>query len=208
MEKQPAGHRIVPAGLSPDGTCGPALPPNRQRSLPVHDAPIRTGLPPVVRYDATILILGSLPGEQSLAQQQYYAHPQNQFWRIIGVLTGCDLVSLPYPQRLSALYEHGIALWDVVASAKRHGSLDQDIRAAQLNDVAAVVDRLPDLRLGAFNGQKAAALGKALTVDGDRIPMVTLPSTSPAHTMSFSAKLAAWQAALTPVLIKHRSPGR
>src|SRR3954471_15498811 len=89
---------------------------------------VKVGLPPVARADARLFILGSLPGEASLAARRYYAHPTNQFWRLLGSAISEDLQSLSYDQRLERLAERQIGLWDVIASANRSGSLDQAIR--------------------------------------------------------------------------------
>lgn len=111
---------------------------------------------PVVNADTRVLILGSLPGVASLAAQQYYAHPRNQFWPLLATVLGQPgLPALDYPQRLAHLQAHGVGLWDVVAQAQRRGSLDTAIRAAQRNDLARLVASLPALRLVAFNGATA-----------------------------------------------------
>lgn len=151
----------------------------------------KAGLPPVARADARLLILGSLPGDASLAAAQYYAHPRNHFWPLVGAVIGADLVQLGYPARLETLQSAGIALWDVVGEAIRPGSLDQKIRAAQVNDLQALVQTLPQLRAIAFNGRKAALLGTA-ALRGVDIELVALPSSSPAYTLDLPAKLAAW----------------
>jgi TDG/mug DNA glycosylase family protein len=156
-------------------------------------APIRhASFAPVVDARTRVVILGSLPGAQSLAAGRYYAHPQNGFWRLTGSVIGVDLVSLDYADRLAALLGAGIGTWDVIATARRSGSLDGAIRDVEGNDLAALVGSLPDLRLIAFNGQKAAEIGKRLICPGTR--HLTLPSSSPAHTMSFEMKAAAWTA--------------
>ncbi|MGI4879719.1 MAG: DNA-deoxyinosine glycosylase [Janthinobacterium lividum] len=152
---------------------------------------------PVVDARTRVLILGSLPGVQSLAAGRYYAHPQNAFWRLTGSVIGVDLIALDYPDRLAALLAAGIGLWDVIATARRDGSLDGAIRDVEGNDLAALIASLPDLRLVAFNGQKAAAIGARLLQPS--APHLTLPSSSPAHTMPFAAKAAAW-AELRPAL--------
>ena len=85
-----------------------------------------------------MLVLGSLPGDRSLAEQRYYAHPQNQFWRLIGAAVGRELVQLSYEERLAALREAGVGLWDVVARARREGSSDAAIRDASANDLVAL----------------------------------------------------------------------
>jgi hypoxanthine-DNA glycosylase len=147
---------------------------------------------PVVGPDTRILILGSLPGDASLAAAQYYAHPRNQFWRLLGAVAGSELAALPYPQRLAAMQALGVGLWDVVAEATRRGSLDSDIRDARANPLAALVATLPALQLVAFNGQTA---GKAApTLAGCGVAVLVLPSSSPAHTLAFDKKLQEWQA--------------
>ncbi|WP_239688587.1 DNA-deoxyinosine glycosylase [Aquitalea magnusonii] len=94
--------------------------------------------PPVVNAQTRLLILGSLPGDASLRAAQYYAHPRNQFWRLLGELLDDDLPGLDYPSRLAALQQHGIGLWDVVAQARRPGSLDAAIRDLSPNDLPAL----------------------------------------------------------------------
>ena len=150
-----------------------------------------TGLPPLVSSNTRVLVLGSFPGVASLASQQYYGHPQNQFWRLMGAVIGAPLAEMDYEARLAALVEAKVALWDVVASATRKGSLDTAIRNVTYNALAELVADLPDLRLIAFNGQRAASIGtRALGADCP-VPTLTLPSSSPAHTLAFDAKKAA-----------------
>ncbi|TPQ31845.1 DNA-deoxyinosine glycosylase [Cupriavidus pinatubonensis] len=154
--------------------------------------------PPVVDAETRVLILGSLPGEASLAQGQYYAHKQNQFWRLVGDTIGEALVQMDYPLRLQTLLAHHIGLWDVVAEAKREGSLDSNIRDHAGNDLIGLIDSLPSLAVIAFNGGTAERIGlKALREHGDRHHIVRLPSSSPAHTRSYGEKLSAWQALQT-----------
>ena len=140
-------------------------------------------------------MLGSLPGEASLAAGRYYAHPQNAFWRLLGEVIGEDIAALPYDDRLAALLRHRVGLWDVVGEASRPGSLDAAIRDAVHNDLAALVETLPALRMVAFNGGKAAADGrKLLAAQADRLRLVTLPSSSPAHaSLRFEQKADAWK---------------
>ena len=138
-----------------------------------------------------MLILGSLPGERSLAARRYYAHPQNQFWRLVGAAIGRDLHVLPYDARLATLLDAGVGLWDVVSRARRTGSSDAAIRDAEHNDLAALADRLPMLRAVAFNGATAAAIGRPLLAGRD-LALVTLPSSSPLHTVGVAAKQPAW----------------
>ena len=158
----------------------------------VASSPVRhASFPPVVDAATRVLILGSLPGAKSLAEQRYYAHPQNAFWRLTGGATGMDLAALDYPARLAALLAAGVGLWDVIATARREGSLDTAIRDVEGNDLAALAASLPALRLVAFNGRAAAAIGGPRL--GPAIPRLTLPSSSPAYTLNFAAKAAAWR---------------
>ena len=108
-----------------------------------------------------MLVLGSLPGERSLAEGRYYAHPRNLFWRLAGEVIGRDLEALAYEARLEALLAAGIGLWDTVASATRAGSLDAAIREAEHNPLAELAATLPELRAVAFNGATSAKIGMA-----------------------------------------------
>ena len=147
--------------------------------------------PPVVAADTRVLVLGSLPGEASLAAGQYYAYPHNQFWRLLGDVLGQDLVSLAYPARLHALLARQIGLWDGVAEAKRRGSLDMAIRDARQNDLVDLLASLPALRLVAFNGTTAARAAPQL--QGLALSCLELPSSSPANTRPYADKLQVWQ---------------
>ena len=153
---------------------------------------MKTGLPPIARSDARLFILGSLPGDASLAAQRYYAHPQNQFWRLVGSAIGDDLHDLPYEQRLERLAEHRIGLWDVIGSAERHGSLDQSIRNANHNRIEQLVHDYPALEAIAFNGGKSALVGRKLIGNTRELTLIDLPSSSPAHTRPFAEKAEAW----------------
>lgn len=152
----------------------------------------RSGLAPVTDAATTLLILGSLPGERSLAEGRYYAHPQNGFWRLIGGVIGADLPALPYDQRLERLKSAGVGLWDVIASAERPGSLDAAIRDAVPTDLNQLIDGLPSLRAVAFNGGTAARLGRRLLSARAGIALIDLPSSSPAHARPLAEKAAAW----------------
>lgn len=153
---------------------------------------MKSGLPPIARPNARLFILGSLPGDVSLAAQRYYAHPRNQFWRLIGSAIGEDLHSLPYEERLDRLAEQGIGLWDVIGSADRRGSLDQSIRNATHNRIEELIHHYPELEAIAFNGGKSAEIGRKLIGHGHGVQLIDLPSSSPAHTRSFEEKAAAW----------------
>ena len=147
--------------------------------------------PPVVDERTRVLLLGSLPGEESLAQGRYYANPRNQFWRLIEAVIGVELVPLGYDARLRALLEAGVGLWDTVGSATRRGSLDGNIRGESANDLAALAAGLPALRGVGFNGGKSASLGMP-QLAGSGLALLPLPSSSPAFTLAFEAKLAEW----------------
>ncbi|CAJ4550987.1 DNA glycosylase [Burkholderia pseudomallei] len=151
--------------------------------------------PPVVDLNTRVLILGSLPGEVSLAHNQYYAHKQNRFWLLVGDVVGQNVVDMNYADRLRTLLECHIGLWDVVAEARRTGSLDSNIRDHASNDLIALIDTLPELEVIAFNGGKAEAIGlRALGVHAERYQIVRLPSSSPAYAaLPYSAKLSAWR---------------
>jgi hypoxanthine-DNA glycosylase len=149
-------------------------------------------MPPVGSSDARLLILGSLPGEASLKAQRYYAHPQNQFWQLLGASIGEDLAPFPYDDRLARLNQRGIALWDVVGEAQRQGSLDAAIRSATPNQLAEFAATHPRLRAIAFNGKTAARLGRAALADIGGVELIDLPSSSPAYTLPYAAKLEAW----------------
>jgi len=151
---------------------------------------------PVVDAHTRVLILGSLPGEASLAHQQYYAHKQNKFWHLVGEVVGEDLVAMEYEVRLQTLRAHRVGLWDVVAQARREGSLDGDIRDHEGNDLIALVERLPALEAIAFNGGTAARIGeRILGAQARPMTILRLPSSSPAYaSMNFAAKLVQWRA--------------
>ena len=159
--------------------------------------------PPIADPHARVLILGSLPGQVSLQRQQYYAQPQNAFWKIMGLLFGAG-PDLSYEERKQHLVQNGIALWDVCASAQRPGSLDAAIVHASVvpNELAAFIDSHPGIGLICFNGGKAADLYRRLVLPGWPATMrtilyQTLPSTSPAHAaMPFEEKLTRWAAVL------------
>ncbi|GGD56400.1 DNA-deoxyinosine glycosylase [Erythrobacter arachoides] len=152
----------------------------------------KASFPPAAAPDARLLILGSLPGERSLARQQYYAHPQNRFWHLVGLAIRVDLTAIAYDARLAALRGHGVALWDVVASARREGSLDSAIRDADHNALGELVARLPHLRAVAFNGRTAERIGRSL-LTGVPVEQIALPSSSPAYAaMALGEKEMHW----------------
>lgn len=143
--------------------------------------------------DARLFILGSLPGDASLAARRYYAHPTNQFWRLLGGAIGEELQPLAYEDRLQRLAERRIGLWDVIASASRRGSLDQAIREAEHNRIEHLLNDFSDLTAIAFNGSTAATVGRRLIGDPSaELVLIDLPSSSAANTRPFDDKVRAW----------------
>lgn len=161
---------------------------------------LKTAFPPIVSPDARLLILGSMPGDASLRQQQYYGHPRNAFWPIMGELLGIP-PQADYDARCAALKAHRIALWDVIAACERPGSLDQAIRpeTIRVNDFAAFFAMAPAVDRLLFNGGTAERdyRRRVLPMLPERYRQMTmhrLPSTSPANAgLRFEQKLAAWR---------------
>jgi double-stranded uracil-DNA glycosylase len=155
--------------------------------------------PPIAKRNASTLILGSLPGQRSLQMQQYYAHPHNAFWKLIGNLFGVD-AAMPYTKRVRMLTNNRIALWDVLAAAERPGSLDSSIvhASALANDFAEFYRAHPRIRRVFFNGRKAEEMYRRFVLPklGEEFSDILyecLPSTSPAHAgMPFAKKLERW----------------
>ena len=155
------------------------------------------GFPPVVDAGIETLILGSFPSIASLGKQQYYGHPQNQFWRLVGTAIGVPLAEMDYAARTRALLAHRIGLWDVIGACRRAGSLDADIRDARHNDFAPVTRVAKRLRRVCFNGKTAARRQAEFAALG--YETCVLPSSSPAYTLPFDQKLAAWRAVAAPL---------
>lgn len=159
-------------------------------------SPLKAALPATVDANTRVLLLGSLPGERSLLARQYYAHPTNAFWWLMGEVVGePNLNARPYADRLERLRVHGVGLWDVIASARRQGSLDTAIRDATHRDLVAFAAALPRLKMIGFNGGTAARQGRR-QLDGQagRWRLVDLPSSSAAYAgMPRAEKLAAWR---------------
>ena len=152
--------------------------------------------PALADKNARVLILGSMPGRASLDAGQYYAHPRNRFWPIIGDITGTN-AQAPYDERVAALLDSGIALWDVLQSCVRPGSLDSDISDEIPNDFAKFFAAHPGITHVFFNGGKAerSFQRRVLPDLQTRLEFTRLPSTSPAHAgMSYADKLGAWRA--------------
>jgi len=153
----------------------------------------RRGLPPLVDAGVRILVLGSFPSPASLRAGQYYAHPRNQFWPILGAILGRPLPELPYADRLDNLLSCGVGLWDVFAACRRQGSLDSAIEAARSNDLARLAEWAPALAAVALNGRTAGRFEAELSRRGYRCRV--LPSTSPAYAaLRLDDKLALWKA--------------
>ena len=156
------------------------------------DSDLLRGLAPIASRRTRLLVLGSFPGEASLAAQQYYAHPRNHFWPIVSALWGVDLRALPYARRIAFVKDKGLGLWDVYAACHREGSLDSSIEGAVANDLAGLVARTPQLQAIAHNGGESARSMRITRSFG--LPVHRLPSTSPANaSWSFERKLAAWR---------------
>ncbi|WP_157314625.1 DNA-deoxyinosine glycosylase [Chitinibacter sp. GC72] len=163
-------------------------------------AQIKSSFAPVCDQHSRLLILGSLPGDASLLQGHYYAHPRNAFWPMLAAILSEPLLTLPFAERYPILLKHGIALWDVVHSAARPGSLDSALTGIQTNTLSELLQQYPGLTHVVFNGQTAARHGQKLLPG--YIHAAIAPSSSPAHTLSLSAKLAAWQPLIEKALVK------
>lgn len=158
------------------------------------------GLAPVWSAGTRVLVLGSFPGAASLAAGQYYAHPRNHFWPLLGELLGLPLATMNYPERMARLASAGVGLWDTIVACRREGSLDGAIRDPEWGDPAVALAAAPRLELACFNGKTAA---RALPRWRDAgVATLALPSTSPAYTLPLAAKIAAWRAVVAP--LEHR----
>ena len=156
------------------------------------------GLAPLCSPKTRLMVLGSFPGAASLREQRYYAHPYNQFWKLLGALWHQPLFDMPYEERTQVTLERGLGVWDVYAACEREGSLDSAIRNAQLNDLHALRQRCPALEAVAHNGGESFRHARHTRVLG--LPVYRLPSTSPANaSWSFQRKLDAWR----DVLARH-----
>jgi len=141
-----------------------------------------------------VLILGSLPGDRSLAEGRYYAHPRNRFWPLMAALLNHPLPE-PYTERLQMLLDHGTGLWDVAHRAIRPGSMDHAIADAVPNDIPALLSKHPGIKLIAFNGAKAARLFHRFFPAAEGVYVLQLPSTSPANaSWSMDRLREAWAA--------------
>jgi hypoxanthine-DNA glycosylase len=184
-----ADHAVAPAGARAD--CGAARPLRRLTDLSTIIA--KRSFAPIIGAAPRSLVLGTLPGEESLRQVRYYAHPRNLFWPIIFALFGTALPD-DYETRLSFVRERRIALWDVCAAAERRASLDTEIRREVPNTIHELLDANPGITTVAFNGGTARRLYDRHFKRRPRLSYLHLPSTSPAHaSRSFIEKLALWQ---------------
>jgi len=147
--------------------------------------------PPIVDEQSEILILGSVPGVKSLEMQQYYAHPQNQFWKLMFHLFDKPF-SLDYQERIELLKENKIALWDVIESCERKGSLDTEIKNEFDNNIPQLIENHPNIKIIFCNGQKSYKNLIKILGKNFKIPIIVLPSTSPLHTVKFEEKLLSW----------------
>ena len=154
------------------------------------------GFPPIIDNATHTLILGSFPGEASLRAKQYYAFPQNQFWRLLSAVLKTDLVALNYHDRQQQLLAHGIGLWDVFEACARQGSLDSAIQRGKMNDFKTLHEAYPNLKKLCFNGKTAGKFERNLHQLGYQT--LQLPSSSPAYAqMRFETKLLQWQQIIT-----------
>lgn len=160
----------------------------------------KAAFPPSVDANTRLLILGSLPGDASIRQGEYYAHRGNAFWDLLGDVLDDDLRRQPYAMRLKRLRALGVGLWDVIESAERPGSLDSSIKGAELRNLGLFVERLPALRAIGFNGKTAALHGRRQLGDRPGLTLIDLPSSSGAYaSLSREAKKAAWMALRVPL---------
>lgn len=166
-------------------------------------SPAKRCFPPIISDGARVLILGTLPGEESLRRRQYYGHPQNHFWPIIADALG-EKLHENYERRVEMLTRNRLAVWDVLAQAERSGSLDSAIRNARTNDFASLFCVHPKLKTVAFNGKGAQALYRRYVTrpsgNSDALTLMALPSTSPAYTRPLEEKSALWRSALCTAL--------
>lgn len=149
--------------------------------------------PPVIAADSKVLILGSMPGKKSLAMQQYYAHPQNRFWKLMAALFK-EKLPVEYSDKLALLRKNRVALWDVLGYCEREGSLDSDIRNEQPNDILNLLQNYPQLEAVFCNGGKAGRALKKYFATSLKIPVYYMHSTSPANArMNLAALQEEWQ---------------
>lgn len=154
-----------------------------------------SSFPPFIDDRSKILILGSIPGVKSLEKQQYYAHPQNKFWKIIFELFNEDFTE-NYDERIAVLKKYHIAIWDVIDSCERKGSLDSEIKNEEANQIGELLEQYPNVKAIFCNGGKSYKNLQKILGKNYRIPIILLPSTSPLHTVSFEKKYEEWKVIL------------
>jgi double-stranded uracil-DNA glycosylase len=158
----------------------------------------KAGFPPLIADTSRVLVVGTLPSEESLHRQEYYGHPRNQFWRILADIYHVPLAET-YPGRVALLRQKQLALWDVLQHGERQGSLDQAIRNAVPNDFRELFQTYRNLLAIVFNGRKAhdlfehQVLKQQALAGGDQLPRLLMPSTSPAATMPLAEKIKRWR---------------
>ena len=151
-----------------------------------------SSFPPIINENSKILILGSIPGVKSLEMQQYYAHPQNKFWKIICEIFNEEFTT-NYQQRIEILEKHHIALWDVIDTCERKGSLDSEIKNEEANKIEELLQNFPNIKAIFCNGQKSHKNLQKILGKKFRLPIIVLPSTSPAYAgLSYFDKLKLW----------------
>lgn len=151
----------------------------------------KTGLKHIINKNTTVLILGSLPSDESLRQQQYYAHPGNDFWKLISITIGQDINKLEYDEKIRILQDNGVGLWDVFRECEREGSADSNIMNTQTNDLFMLDRMAPKLELVCFNGKKAGEAEHLLKEMGYRTKI--LPSSSGANRRNIQDRVQQWK---------------
>ena len=152
-----------------------------------------SSFPPIIDKESKILILGSIPGVKSLEMKQYYAHPQNKFWKIIFELFN-EKFTTDYVERIKILEKHQIALWDIIETCERKGSLDSEIRNEEANKIGELLQNFPNIKAIFCNGQKSYKNLQKILLKEFHLPIIALPSTSPAHaSLRYEEKLLSWQ---------------
>ncbi len=151
-----------------------------------------SSFPALIDEESEILILGSIPGVKSLEMQQYYAHPQNKFWKIILELLNEEFTE-DYSKKIEILKKHHIALWDVIDSCERKGSLDSEIKNEEANQISELLEEYPNIKAIFCNGGKSYKNLQKILGKNYKLPIFLMPSTSPLHTVSFEKKLEEWK---------------
>lgn len=150
-----------------------------------------SSFPPIISKDAKVLILGSVPGVKSLEMKEYYAHPQNKFWKILFKLFE-ENFTIDYAEKIKFLHRNQIAVWDVIDSCERIGSLDTKINNENHHDILQLLRDYPAIKVICCNGQKSFKTLRKILPKGFHLPFLVLPSTSPAYTISFEKKVEEW----------------